>query len=57
MGHTLGTIGNRIDDVEIDDAELVELLGNIRESFDRIGVRHRVEGAIGRDAIAHAIGA
>src|SRR5262249_33536912 len=54
--HTLGAIGNRIDNVKIDDAELVELLCHIREGLNWIGVRHRIEGAVRGYAIAHAIG-
>src|SRR5262249_51006492 len=44
-------------DVKIDDGELVELLREIREGLNRIGVRHRVKDAVRGSAIPHAIGA
>ena len=44
-------------DMKIDNAEFIELLRQLREGLDRIGLRHRVEDAVRRYAIADAIGA
>ena len=43
--------------MKIDNAEFIELLRQLREGLDRIGLRHRVEDAVRRYAIADAIGA
>src|SRR5262245_2404066 len=37
-GDALVAIGSRIDDMKVDDAELVELFGEMRKGLDRIGV-------------------
>src|ERR1700722_3816036 len=57
FGDQVPTLDPGLDDMEIGELEVVEPLRNIAEEGPRIAVRHPVEGAAGRKADTHPIGA